>query len=409
MIHSDILAQLPGLDKCLKKNKTLFIRIDINSPIHNKKIIDDFRIRAHSKTLKIASEAGTKAVVLAHQGRPGQDDFTSLELHKPLIEKYLEKPIKFVDDVIGPEARRQIKELKEGEILLLENVRMLSEEVIEKVPEAQAETMLVRKLAPLGDYFVFDGFAVAHRSQPSVVGFPMVLPSCMGPVFESELRALSAVFERRGKGVTLVAGGAKIPDTLKAVEQLLKNNLVEKVLIGGFVGFVFSIAKHGIVNNSVKQIVEKSGYLPYVDKARQIVGKYGELIQVPIDYAVNKNGRIDVDIYSLADFPLDIGRSTILMYRDHIQESDIVIFSGPLGYIEDERFAVGTIQLLKIAANKRLILGGGHTIMAAERAGVIDKAYHVSTGGRAFIQTIGGEEMPAVNALLISAKLFKYD
>ncbi|MGB9704887.1 MAG: phosphoglycerate kinase, partial [Pyrobaculum sp.] len=385
----------------------LIIRIDINSPIVNGKIVDDFRIRMHAYTLRVASEAGTKAVVLAHQGRPGQDDFTSLDLHKPYIEKYLEKPIKFVDDVIGPEARRQIRELREGEILLLENVRVLAEEVIEKVPEAQADTFLVRKLAPLADYFVFDGFAVAHRSQPSVVGFPMVLPSCAGPVFERELRALGAVFEKKGRGVVLMAGGAKIPDTLKAVEQLLKNGFVEKVAVGGLVGFVFAVAKHGVLNTALKQVVEQGGYLPYIDKAKQLLAKYGGQIHTPVDFAVNQNGRMDMDVYSLAQSPLDIGRLTILAFKELVDQSELVIFSGPMGYIEDEKFAVGTLELLKAAAHRKLILGGGHTIMAAEKAGVLDKAFHVSTGGRAFIQTIGGEEMPAVKALLTSAKKFR--
>ena len=407
MLLNEVINKLPSVNKCLEKGKVVFIRIDINSPIANGKILDDYRIRAHSQTLKTASEAGAKVVVLAHQGRPGQDDFTSLEVHKPYLEKYVGKPIKFVDDVVGPEARRQIKELKDGEILLLENVRMLSEEVIERVPEAQAETMLVRKLAPLGNYFVFDGFAVAHRSQPSVVGFPMVMPSCVGPVFERELRALGAVFERRGKGVTLVAGGAKIPDTIKAMEQLLKNNFVEKVLVGGLVGFVFAIAQYGVLNNELKKEVEKGGYFPYVDKARQVLGQWGSQIQVPVDFAVGQQGRMDVDVFSLVQAPLDIGRSTILLFKEAIQQSDIVIFSGPMGYIEDDRFAVGTVELLRAAAGRRLILGGGHTIMAAEKAEVLSKAYHVSTGGRAFIQTLGGEEMPAVKALLPSAERFK--
>lgn len=407
MLLNEVLNQLPNINKCLEKGKILIIRIDINSPIINGKIIDDYRIRAHSYTLRLASDAGARAVVLAHQGRPGQDDFTSLEVHKPYIEKYLERPIKFVDDIIGPEARRQIKELKDGEILLLENVRMLSEEVIEKIPEAQAETMLVKKLAPLADYYVFDGFAVAHRSQPSVVGFPMVMPSCMGPVFEKELRALSVVFEKRGKGVVLLAGGAKIPDTIKAVEQLLKNGFVEKVAFGGLVGFIFTVAKHGVLNAALKQEVEKGGYLPYVERARQLLSKYGEKIEVPVDFAVSQNGRIDVDAFSLAQQPLDIGKSTTIRYKEVIDQAEVVIFSGPMGYVEDERFATGTLELLRAAAKKKLILGGGHTILAAEKAGVIDKAFHVSTGGRAFISTIGGEEMPAVKALLTSAAKFR--
>jgi len=406
VLLNEVVEKLPNMSKCLERGKVVFIRIDINSPIVDGKILDDYRIRAHAQTLRLASEAGVRSVVLAHQGRPGQDDFTSLEVHKPYLEKYVERPIKFVDDVAGPEARRQIRELRDGEILLLENVRLLAEEVIERVPEAQAETYLVKKLAPLGHYFVFDGFAVAHRSQPSVVGFPMVLPSCIGPVFEKELRALGAVFERRGEGVTLLAGGAKIPDTLKAVEQLLKNNFVEKVAVGGLVGFVFAVAKYGLLNDEIRREVERGGYLPHVERARQLLAKYGGRIQVPVDFAVERGGRIDVDVYSLSQAPLDIGRSTILLFREVVEQGDIVIFSGPMGYIENKVFATGTVELLRAAAKKRLILGGGHTIMAAEMAGVLDKAFHVSTGGRAFIQTLGGEEMPAVKALLMSAKKF---
>ncbi|MEM4510291.1 MAG: phosphoglycerate kinase [Pyrobaculum sp.] len=406
MLLHDIINQIPSIDKCLKKGKILFIRIDINSPIVNNKILDDFRIRAHSYTLKIVSETGARAVVLAHQGRPGQDDFTSLEVHQPYIEKYLDKPVKFIDDVIGPAARSAIKELNDGEILLLENVRILAEEVIEKVPEAQAESFLVRKLAPLGHYFIFDGFAVAHRSQPSVVGFPMVMPSCMGPVFEKELRALSTIFEKRGSGVLLIAGGAKIADTLKAIEQLLRNGFVENVALGGLVGFVAALAKYGVANPQLKQIVEQGGYIPHIEKVRQILNKYGERVHTPVDFAISRNGRLDVDIYSLTQAPLDIGRLSVIKFKELIGQSEIVIFSGPMGFIEDEKFAVGTVELLKAAVSRNLIIGGGHTIMAAEKAGVLSKAYHVSTGGRAFIQTIGGEEMPAVKALLQSAKKF---
>lgn len=405
MITGEIINRVASFDKCLKRGRVVFTRVDINSPISGGKIADEFRIRAHAQTLRAASDAGARVVVLAHQGRPGQDDFTSLELHKPYLEKYMGRPIKFVDDIIGPEARRQIKELGDGEVLLLENVRALSEELVERVPEAQAKTMLVRKLAPLGNYFVFDGFAVAHRSQPSVVGFPVVMPSCMGPVFERELRALSAVFERRGRGTLLIAGGAKIPETFKAIERLLAADFVERAAVGGLVGIVFAAAKYAI-SGALKQELERLGVLPHVERAKQLLEKYKDRIHVPLDFAIDHNGRIEVDVHSLAKAPLDVGRATIIHYKELIGESEIVIFSGPMGYIEDERFATGTIELIRAAAARRLIIGGGHTIMSAERAGVMDRAYHISTGGRAFIQIIGGEEMPALRALLLSAEKF---
>ncbi len=407
-LYREVISRVPPMNECAKRGKVVAVRVDVNSPLdEEQRILDDYRIQAHAPTLRALSDAGVRVVVLAHQGRPGGDDFTSLDQHARLAERYVGKPVKFIDDNQGPAAREAIKGLEPGEILFLENVRFLADEVIEKVPEEQVNAIIVRKLAPLLDYYVFDGFAVAHRSQPSVVGFPLVVPSCMGGVFEKELRALVRVQEARGEGVVLVAGGAKVPDTIRAVGHLLRHGLVETIATGGLVGFTFAVAKNGFTTPQVRKIVERSGLATSVTRARELLDKYPGRIHVPTDFAVDANGsRMDIDVFSLNSDPFDIGKATLGMYVDVVRGARAVIFSGPLGVIEDEKFSVGTTELMKASLGRYVIIGGGHTILAARKAGIIDKVSHVSTGGRAFIQSVGGEEMPVLQALLKSHEKF---
>jgi len=403
------LATLKRIDCCAEEGATVIVRIDINSPLSpSGEIMDDFRIQAHAETVRFLAERGARVVVLAHQGRPGRDDFTSLEKHRDLLQKYVEREVRFVDDVMGPAAREAIRSLKPGEILLLDNVRFVSEEVIERRMELQARTYLVRRLSPLAKYFVFDGFAVAHRAQPSVVGFPQVLPSCMGIVLERELRALSTIESSRASA-TLVAGGAKVPETLRAMEEALAKNLFSKILVGGLVGAVFIAAKYGFVSAALRRMLEGYGLLSFVDYAKKMLSSWGDRIEVPSDVAIEVDGsRIDVDVYSISGEIMDIGSTTIRNYSDIVRRSDVVVFSGPLGYIERDVFMKGTATLLSDAVNygKKVIIGGGHTIAAARKLGLFDKLFHVSTGGRAFLEALVGKDLPALKALEISAKRF---
>ncbi|MBP1449486.1 MAG: phosphoglycerate kinase [Thermoproteus sp.] len=395
------LSVIPNLDKCLYEGATLITRIDINSPIYNNKITDDFRIRAHARTLAELSKAGSKVVVLAHQGRPGQDDFTSLALHRELLAKYLGRPIEFVEDIIGPYALKRIKKLDDGEVLLLENVRMLSEELVEAPPERHAHSWLVEKLAPLARYYVFDGFAVAHRSQPSVVGFPMRLPSCLGRVMEGELRALSEVWRNRDRAV-LVVGGAKVPESLRAIAEVLERGLTNKVLVGGLVAAVFASARYG-AKRLMRSFLEEKGLVSEVEKARRLLDEYKDNIILPIDFKFEGAGEARAN--DLAEVPADIGDETILLYKDIIKNYDIIVITGPLGKIENEKFIKGTYEILKEASAKRAVIGGGHTILATERAGLLEKMYHISTGGRAFLMALS-EGLPAVRALIKSAEMY---
>lgn len=409
--YASYLSAIPTIERCSSNGSVVLVRMDINSPIDpaSGKILDDYRLEAHAETLRALSDAGAKVVILAHQGRPGQEDFTSLDLHLPYLEKYVGTSIKFVDDVAGPAAINAIKSLKPGEILLLNNVRLLSEEVIERKMELQVKTYLVSKLAPHANYFVFDAFATAHRSQPSVVGFPLLLPSCLGKVMYRELNALATLERMRGEGVVLVAGGAKVPETIRAVEKMLSKNLVEWVLLGGLVGVVFVLGKYGRLNTGLRKYCEDAGLLPHVDRARSVLERYRDRIVLPLDFGtLMNNSRVDVDLFSVNGPVYDIGNGTEKFFTDYISSAKAAIFSGPLGYIEDERFSRGTVNLMDYAvrSGKYVIIGGGHTVAVARKSGLIGKIGHVSTGGRAFLQALGGDEMPALQALLISARKF---
>lgn len=180
------------LDDLKIEGKTILVRVDINSPVdpNTGLILDDTRIRLHAETISELSSRDAKTVILAHQSRPGKNDFTTLSQHAEILSAILGKTVRYVDDIFGSNARQSISRMKPGDIILLENVRFYSEEVLKRDPPQQAETHLVRKLAPLADFFINDAFAAAHRSQPSLVGFSFDMPSVAGRVMEKELRAL---------------------------------------------------------------------------------------------------------------------------------------------------------------------------------------------------------------------------
>ncbi len=386
------------------------LRVDINVPIDPStgRILDDYRIRAHAETVKYLLDHGTAVVIIAHQGRPGREDFTSLEKHREVLERYVGSEVKFVEDVMGPAAREAIAKLRPGEALLLDNVRFVSEEVIERRPELQAKTFLVRRLAPYFNYFVFDGFAVAHRSQPSVVGFPLVLPSCMGLVLERELRALSLVEELRSRAL-LVVGGAKVLESLRAIEEAMERGTFSKVLVGGLVGVVMAVARYGIVTSELRKMLESYGLLSCVDYARKILERWSDRIEIPQDFAIEVEGsRIDVDIYSVSSEVMDVGSTTVRIFEEVMKNYEVVVFSGPLGYIERREFLKGTATLLRraIEMGRKVIVGGGHTVAVVRMLGLEDRVFHVSTGGRAFLETLVGRELPALRALELSKKLF---
>jgi len=406
------LPKIAFLDDYDVSNKKVLVRVDFNSPIDPKtgEILDDNRIRAHTRTLKELLDKNNAVVVISHQGRPSGSDFVSLEVHARKISEIMNMDVKFVDDVIGPTAREKIKELKNGEILVLENTRIVSEEIIEATPEKQAKTFFVRKLAPLFDVFVLDAFSAAHRSQPSLVGFPMVLPSVGGRVLEAEVKALTRIFKPDEKPTVFVLGGAKVEDSLKIIETLVKNKVADRILTTGLLAELFLLAKGINIGKENMQFLMERGLVSLIPRARRILLS-GAPIETPYDFAVLKNGkRVEFPATKVSGKIMDIGSETINMYHEMMKDAKVVVLRGPAGVIEDPRFRKGTFELAKraIESGAFTIFGGGHFIAVANELSddLKSKIGHISLAGGALLLFLSGETLPALEALEISAKKF---
>ncbi len=404
------IPKIPTLKDLDITGKKVFMRIDINVPIdpETKEILDDRRIRVHAKTIKEVMDKYNPALVIgSHQGRPGELDFITLEKHAELLSKYTGLDIKFVDDVIGPTARNEISKLKPGEVLLLDNLRLVSEEVIEATPEKQSYTIFVRKLASLFDAYVNDAFATAHRSQPSIVGFPLVLPSAAGPLFEKEINALRKVTESFESPRIFVLGGTKVRDLLRVIENLIRNNMADRILTTGLLAQLFLVAKGINIGTENMRYLEEKGVLPLIPRARHILLR-GAPIETPIDFKVLADNEIkNTGLGEIKGKIMDIGEHTAKIYSEFIKDAKIVVMRGPAGVIEDERFREGTKKLLNAAVESKafVLIGGGHLASMIDES-LVNDHIHVSTGGNALLLFLSGETLPALKALELSAKMF---
>jgi phosphoglycerate kinase len=401
------MAKYLTLDDVDVKNKVVLVRVDFNSPVdpQTKKVLDDTRIRAHGETtIKELAQRGAKVVVLAHQGRKGDPDFTPLKEHAEILGKVLGKPVKFVGDVFGEKAQKAIKELKSGEILVLDNVRNFAGETKEGTPEEHAKTELVKALAPLADIFVNDAFAAAHRAHVSMVGFTAVLPSVAGRIMERELKSLSRVLEKPEKPCVYVLGGAKADDSLEISKYVLENGIADYVLTGGVVGHVFMVAKGYDLGKPNMKFLEEKKLMGLVPGIKELMGKYSEKIKVPADVAVEvEKKRKEVPVEKLpVEYPIfDIGAKTVENYAKIIRNAKSIVVSGPMGVFENSEFIHGTKRIFEEIANSKAfsLAGGGHTIAALQELGLSNKISYVSTAGGALIEFLMGKKLPGVVAL----------
>jgi len=395
------------LDDFDVKDKTVLVRVDFNSPVdpETKKVLSDTRIRAHGETtIKELAEKGAKVVILAHQGRPGEPDFISLEQHAQILGNILEKPVKFVDDVYGEKAQKAIKELKSGEILVLDNVRKFPGERKKASPEEHSKSELVMNLAPLADLFVNDAFAAAHRAHASIVGFTVLLPSAAGRIMERELKALSRVLENPEKPCVFILGGAKADDSLQISKYVLDNNIADYVLTGGITGHLFLAAKGYDLGKPNMELLEKKELMGLIPGIKELMEKYPGKIETPVDLAIEVEGkRKEITIEELpTEYPIyDIGTKTIERYSQIISNAKSIVFSGPPGVYEKEEFVKGTRGLFEAIANSSAfsLVGGGHSVAAVHSLGLADKMGYISTAGGALIEFLMGKELPGVAAL----------
>jgi len=401
------MAKFWTMDDFDFKNKVTLLRVDFNSPVdpQTKRILDDTRIRAHAETtIKELVQNGARVVVLAHQGRPGDPDFTPLKQHAEILGKILKKPVKYVDDIFGEKAQKAIKQLKSGEILVLENVRTFADEQNKGSPEDHAKSEFVKKLAPLADVFVNDAFAAAHRAHISIVGFTAVLPSVAGRIMERELKALKKVLEAPEKPCIFILGGAKGDDSLEISRYVLKNKIADSVLTGGVIGHIFLVAKGVDLGKLSMEFLEKKELMGLVPGIKELMKAYPKAIEVPIDVAMDvEKKRKEVTVSKLpTNYAIcDIGTETIKKYGETIRKAKSIVISGPMGVFENKEFMAGTKKIFEaIAASKAFsLVGGGHTVAAVEELGLADRMSYVSTAGGALIEFLMGKQLPGVVAL----------
>ncbi len=412
------------LDEFDLSGKTVLCRVDINQPVDQKTgtLKSTNRIQACIPTVRELAGAGAKVVLLAHQGSDIEyKNFYTTAPHAKVLSGLLGKEVRFLDDVTGPAAREAIRSLKNGEILLLDNVRFCSEEQtlfemkLNLSHEQQAKTQVVQKLAPLADLYVCDAFAAAHRDQPSLCGFEQVLPSAMGRLFEQEFCVVSGVMESPKRPCVFVLGGAKVSDAFLMMETVLSKGTADKVLSGGLVGNILLAARGEQIGSASLAFIQKSNYGEFIESSKTLLTKYGEKIVMPLDgaYLDAEGARKEAAIGAVpADAGLlDIGPETAKMYEEVILSAKTVFVNGPMGVFEKPETELGTKSVWQALAktDAYTVLGGGDSITATEQYGLVDRMGYICTGGGALIRFLTGEELPVVRALRHAAEAFSAD
>ena len=404
------MAEFNTIDDFDIEDKTVLVRIDINSPVDpsSEIILDDTRLKLHAQTVKELSGRGAKVVLLAHQSRPGKKDFTTLAQHADALSDILNLRVKYVDALFSNAAKDAIKGLKAHEILLLENARFFSEETLSRTPEEQSKTLLVRHLSPLIDYFVNDAFAAAHRSQASLVGFTVNTPSAAGRVMEKELTVIQDALDNVDHPCIFLLGGMKADDSIEVMENVLSNGTADAILTTGIVGNIVLWAAGFDIGQVNKDFIVSRGYEDMVAKSKELIDRFGDKVKYPIDVACEIDGeRVDIDTSEIPNESIfDIGVKTIAFYAQEIRNAKYIFANGPAGVFEDPKFAMGTEDLINAMATSKgfTLIGGGHIAAATAGLGLEDQMSHLSSGGGACISMLAGKKLAAVEALKNSKK-----
>lgn len=377
--------------------KRVLLRIDANVPVAKGKVVDG----PHGKVARAAvdiewlRQRGAKVVVMTHLGRPNGRKISAYTV-RPVarrLSELLSIDVPVARDIAGPFAQKLVRQMKDGDVVLLENVRF-------DAGEERNSTALAHALAQLGDLYMNDAFAVSHRAHASVDAITSVLPSYAGPQLVSEVEVLAKVLAHPRHPFVVVMGGLKMADKIPVMRRLLPE--ADRVLVGGALAHAF-FAADGIEIG--KSAVDKDG----VKDAEQLLKKFRDKIWLPTDMVVAQSLRKDaasrvasIDAIKKSDRIVDLGPETIERFSKEIRGTKTVVWNGPLGYCEVPAFSKGTTAVARaIAANKKAItiVGGGDTIPAVEAAGVADQLTLLSTGGGAMLEFLAGEKMPGVEAL----------
>ncbi|MDD4080616.1 MAG: phosphoglycerate kinase, partial [Eubacteriales bacterium] len=394
--------------------------VDINQPVDRKTgtLKSTARIEACVPTLKELSDKGARVVILAHQGSDIEyKNFYTTAPHALALSGFLGRKVGFVDDVTGPAARDAIRSLKNGDILLLDNVRFCSEEQtlfeleLKLNHEEQAKTQVVRKLAPLADLYVCDAFAAAHRDQPSLCGFEQVLPSYMGRLFEQEYVVISELMERPERPCVYVLGGAKVGDAFLMMDTVLSRGMADIILTGGLVANILLAAKGENIGKGSLAFIQKSGNAQHIDAARKLLNHHAAKIAMPKALGYLEDGKRQEA--TLPDLPedaaaLDISAGDARHYAGIIRNAKTVFVNGPMGVFEEAETELGTKMVWDALGETEgyTVIGGGDSIAATTKYGKTEQINYICTGGGALIRFLSGEELPVVKALRHAASVF---
>ncbi len=410
------MTSFQTLDDADLVGKTVLVRVDVNSPLNpvTNEFLDDSRLRAIMPTLRRLGSS--KVVLLSHQSRPGKSDFTSMERHAELMGVLLGRIVKFVPDICGDVALTAIREMNNGDMLFLDNVRGWDEEISMKKASLDelGASEIVQKLSSVADIFVYDAFACAHRNSPTISGFGSVLPSYAGILIQNEIEALNFAVKNPPRPYTVILGGIKCDDSLDIACNLLKREIVDNIVPVGIVGNLMLWASGIDLGNTNQSFIQDSlgdAFERTWEMATWIVKNHQDKLILPTDLAIEvEEERVAILVQDLpTEYPIyDLGIDTLMKISPVIMNAKCILWNGPASYFEKPKFAFGTIEILNtcVETDAFVIVGGGHTGTLVNQRGAGEKVGHNSTGGGSCLTFLAGKRMPAIEALEKSAQKF---
>ena len=380
------------------EGKKVIIRVDFNVPIKDDVIQDDNRIRESLETINYALEHNAKIILLSHLGRVKTIEDKETNTLEPValrLSELLDKEIIFVTETRGELLEQEINNMKNGDIILVENTRF---EDLDGKKESSNDEELGSYWASLGDIFINDAFGTSHRSHASNVGIASHLPNGIGFLIEKELNTMLPAITNPNRPFTVILGGSKVSDKIKVIENLV--NIADYILIGG--GMAFTFLKSLDINIGSSILDEES-----IEFCKNILNKHKDKIILPIDIVTSTSvekpintRKIFIKDIKKNEIGLDIGKQTIELFKEYIEKSNTIIWNGPVGKFEINEFSNGTKELCEIVKNvSTSIIGGGDTASAVINLGYKDAFTHISTGGGASLELLEGKSLPGIEII----------
>ena len=393
------MADIKTIDELDAHGLRALVRVDFNVPVKNGVVTDDTRIRAALPTIEKLVAQGARVVLMSHLGRPageGCEEAFSLRPAAQKLSELLGKPVVFATDTVGDDARAKAASLRDGDVLVLENLRF-------DAREKKNDLAFCEELAALGDVYVNDAFGTAHRAHASTAGVAALLPAYAGYLMQREVGTLSGMLEEPRRPFTAILGGSKVSDKIKVIDALM--DTCDTLIIGGGMCFTFLLALGQQVGTSLKED-------DWVERAAAMIEKAearGVKLLLPVDVVVADRFAEDAETLTVSvdDIPgdmmgLDIGPETAKLYADAVAEARTVFWNGPMGVFEMQPFEAGTKAVAEaVAANADAdtVIGGGDSVAAVNKFDLADKMTFISTGGGASMELVQGEALPGVEAL----------